>query len=182
MVVSRVCRGSSFRLGVVPSEMLDAARDPAHATAELPFHDQPPAGSGDKTHSEPQSLHIGDMRRVAGGEGQTHESNFCDDLEMDLPMDLFGGTSTGIQTASLAHALHENITVSGAVPLEAYDYYQVRPRSPRSAAHSLKNSGLSHLGKNACWFWQVCVATHPTHHHRVQFTLQCPAHNSNADL
>jgi hypothetical protein len=70
-------------------------------------------------------------------------SNFCDDVEFDA--DWHDHLSSLGDKSMLPTSIHENVNVSGLVPLEQYHYYQ------------------------------VCVATHPTHHHKVVINLSCQA-------
>ena len=51
--------------------------------------------------------------------GATSGSNWCDDVE--LSVESLGGTASVVG----GHALHENISVAGIVPIGHYNYYQV---------------------------------------------------------
>jgi len=90
------------------------------------------------------------------------DHNFCDEVEYYAsPLDFSHSSYTTQDQLALPTPLLENMTVTGVVPLGSYDYFQ------------------------------LCVATHPEHHHRIELTLvtqdsdpghATKTHSFNADL
>lgn len=129
-----------YRAGISAFRSIQSSEDYS-ADVEENIHTIPTSGETQRVlHIDFVSSHSPkDQEKVLSS---LEYSNFCDDVEFDVDWyNHLSGAGSPIKKSPTM--IHENISVSGIVPLEEYHYYQ------------------------------ICLASHPTHYHRIEVNLAC---------